>query len=210
MTHAVQDTGDCAHLQADSAWDPRLEAIARQAGQEPDDVADLIAPVLLLTDERLVGSDIHRDPIVGPAVRWAVLHGFHASAIADLFGLPFRKVQDFMAGPHCPNERAQQAVALAKGGRSVTEIRNQLDLGGKGWLYRTLEHARVGTTPFGDKAATTPEQRAKAVRFYNNGFSYKEIEAATGMSLNNVKNTLRAAAKRGELPEYGTRKGFGQ
>ena len=195
---------------SDTEWDPRMAAIARTAGQDPNDIATLIAPVLLLTDDRLASSDIHRDPIVGPAVRWAVLHGFTASAIADLFGLPFDKVQDFMAGPHCPNARAQQAVALAKGGRSVTEIRNQLGLGGKGWLYRTLEHAKVRTIPFGAKAATTPEQRAKAVRFYNNGFSYKEIEAATGMSLDNVKNTLRAAAKRGELPEYGTRKGFGQ
>ena len=97
-------------------------------------------------------------------------------------------------------------MALAKGGRSVTEIRDQLDLTGKGWICRTLANARVSPTPMGEKAATTPEQRSQAVRYYQKGWTYQEIAAATGLSLSNVKNSLRAAHKRGDLPEYGSRK----
>ena len=208
MTYDIKSTTVDVPLQphSHSAWDPRLDAIARQAGQDTDLIVDLIAPVLLTTDDRLAGTDIHRDPIVGPAVRWAVLHGFTATMIADLFGLPQSKVDRFVTGPHCPTAAAQRTVALVKGGRSVTEVRRELGLTGKGWLYRTLDHARVETNPFGERAATTTEQRAKAVRLYKGGHTYKQIADDTGMTLDNVKNTLRAAHKRGDLPEYGNRR----
>ena len=207
MTCAIySDTPDTPLQAVVPCWHENLEAIARQAGQEPDRIARLVAPALVASPDRLQGTDIHRDPFIGPAVRWAVLHGFTAQQIIDLFQLPSDKVNQYLASAACPTATAQQAVALAKGGRSATEIRQQLNIRGKGWLYRTLDHALVNTNPFGAKAATNTEQRVKAARFYKQGWTYREIAAATGMSMDNVKNTLRAAHKRGDLPEYGSRR----
>jgi predicted transcriptional regulator len=101
--------------------------------------------------------------------------------------------------------QAVHAVTLARAGWSATEINNHLGLTGRGWVYRTLRHAGVSPKALGRRAATTPEQRAAAVALYEAGHTYKDIAEATGLSHANVANVLRAAHKRGDLPEYGRR-----
>lgn len=183
-----------------------VETLARLTGCSLLDVADLVGPMLAVDAVYRASADVSRDPLVAPAVRWALLHDLSVDQVSDYLDLPFTKVARHAAGHAAPSPSAVHAVALAKGGRSGTEIIAELNLTGKGWLYRTLHHARVKPQPLGGRAATTPEQRSAAVRLYQAGMTYSSIAEQTGMTLHNVKNVLRAAWKRGDLEGYGQRK----
>jgi hypothetical protein len=190
----------------DSGTGDTIDTLVRLTGCRPVDVANLVGPVLAVDHTYRASADVSRDPLVAPAVRWALLHGLTVEEISDYLGVPYTKIARHAGTHNAPSPQAVHAVALAKGGRSGTEIIRELNLTGKGWLYRVLEHARVKPQPLGQRAATTSEQRIAAVLLYDAGKTYSEIATSTGMTVHNVKNVLRAAHARGDLDSYGQRK----
>ena len=186
-------------------WKPVIESLARQAGQDPDIPGPMLAGCIACSQHRLDTCVIHKDPQVGPAVRWAILHDFTEVEIADYLNIPLYRVRAYMRSVHSPTANAQRAVALVKGGRSVNEVRDMLDLKGKGWVYRTLEHALVLPDQQAGDRGTSLERRQAVIRMYRRGEKYKTIAQACDTGVDNVKRILREANRAGELPEYGSR-----
>ncbi len=189
------------------AWIWEIDHLSRATGLQPETFYDLLAPVWVTSHERRSEvQNLAADDQLGPAVRFLILHSVESSDIADTTGINLPAITRFRHGhSHAPSEKAQEVVALAKQGRSGTEILRIIDNTGKGWLYRTLEQARVNAKPFGKRGVTNNEQRAAVVDGYRRGDTYSEIASSTGVSVPNVKNILRRAHETGRLPEYGHR-----
>lgn len=187
-------------------YSTRVAALSRMTGVDQTVVAALVGPLLVVDQDYKLAASLATDDIAAPAVRFCLLHGITPDLIADTLDLPHNRVQRHARSRTAPTAQALHCVQLAMAGRSVTEIMRELNVNGRGWVYRTLGHAGVTPKPFGERAATNAGQRAATIRMYRDGVTYSEIARKTGLSVDNVKNVLRAAARRGDLPEYGSRR----
>lgn len=179
--------------------------VAAETGVDVVTVNRILFPAAVVDDTQRYTTAIHMDPVIGPAVRFLLLHGYGPHYIADVLELPLTKVARFAASPNGPTTQAKDIVAYAQKGLSVTAIAQALGVAGRGHIYRVLNQAHV-TAATDTRHRTTSVQRAKALQLYRQGRSYSQIATATGLTLVNVKNVLRAAHRRGELPQYGARR----
>lgn len=74
---------------------------------------------------------------------------------------------------------------------------------GRAQVYRVLEDA--GVQPRRKNARVGEPAKRRAIAAYRKGLSYDDIARASGLTRDQVQNTLRAAHKRGDLPDYGGR-----
>ena len=188
---------------------PEVEDMASTMSVKPLTVAELYGPFLTL-GSKYPASPLS-DPIAGSWARFCALHHNTPNTAAQYgFHYPSPRYTAFLKwweSDQSPTDKARRAVKLAKDNLSATEILNDLDMTGKGWLYRVLDFAGVEAKPYGGRARTTPQQRQQVVKLYNLGtLSYSEIGRRTEVDAVNVRNILRYAAKQGRLPEYGTRR----
>ena len=208
MTLAVEDTTGTPEVEQHILDAGKMAArIAVATGVPLTTVAALVIPCLVQDDQERLAAPIHRHPVNGPAVRFLVLHGYGVEDIAAATAIPPARIQRYLDGPNSPQAGSQRIVALAKKGLTVDQIRRETGARGKGHVYRTLAQAHL--TPPRNAPAVTVHQRARVLHLYRDGMPYKGIADTVGVPLHAVKNTLRAAWLRGDLPEYGYRKGWG-
>lgn len=136
------------------------------------------------------------------SVRRLWLAGFDAEQIAGLLDWPVANIRSQLDIGHVA-ESGRAILALHRQGLSPSRIASEAKVE-RTAVYRILTEA--GLKPHRERRSVDPTAKRAAVADYRSGlYSYSEISDRNQLTLVDVQNALRAAHKRGQCPEYGTR-----
>src|SRR5690606_37283941 len=105
---------------------------------------------------------------------------------------PLVVVMSALAAVHISAD-AREIVRRLLNGQNPKQIQQEMGLKSRGTIYRVMHRLGVGPKP-----TVSPAQRATIARMYRAGSPYREIQAAVGISKNQLTGILVAAARRGE------------
>lgn len=133
------------------------------------------------------------------AVRKLFLAGFSNEQISFLLNFELQPIEDYLSLYNVA-EVGRQVLTLHGKRKTPVQIAEELGIT-RQTIYRIL--AEAGKTPHTIRKRMTSSERAQAVKLYREGLlSYAEIADTLEMSVDQVKNAVRAAHNKGQCPEY--------
>lgn len=135
------------------------------------------------------------------AIRRCWVAQFAPGQIASILDVPVEAVEAYVAEAHL-GDTVRQISALHAEGLTPIQIAEKLGCS-RTRVYEALD--KVGEKPHRTRRQLGPAIKARIIDMYLNSYPYAEIQLELMVKKDDVTNTLRAAKRRGELPEYGTR-----
>lgn len=134
--------------------------------------------------------------------RLTVMHGMEPEVIAAMTGRSPDELQT-MAKRSWRSPRSRDVLLLHREGFTPAEIAEQIGIS-KVLVYRWI--ADAGMQPHRRNASYPATTRGRAIELYRSGRTYSQIARSLRVPVGHVPNLLRSAHRRGELPEYGSRR----
>jgi hypothetical protein len=173
----------------------------RERGLTAGEVLDLRCDVAI--DEPLAERSYAGEGIASAGGRRAAtklfLHGFDSSAIAKLLDLHLDAVDISVRGSRLTPAH-QQIISAHFRGLSASEISVAVGVDGT-HVRRTLARAGVQSNKEFNRMDSSVRNRIVSLR--QKGGTYETIRKDTGATTDQIRTTLRLAAKKGQLPGYG-------